>query len=130
MGRSKKSLNLSSKESTTMFFALLRNQTLKPRALPQIYCSLSRACYHGTPQYNPMKDRDEFFAPTDYPEEPPDLVVNSKKRVARWNEADATLSEASVKADRDPVKPGSQVVREKWKIAEFEKNKEPELDEM
>lgn len=36
------------------------------------------------------------FAPTDYPEEPPDLVVNSKKRVARWDEADATLSEASV----------------------------------
>ena len=36
------------------------------------------------------------FAPTDYPEEPPDLVVNSKKRVARWEESDATLSEASV----------------------------------
>ena len=41
------------------------------------------------------------FAPTDYPEEPPDLVVGSKKRVAQWeaqwNEADATLSEASVR---------------------------------
>lgn len=49
-----------------MSFALLRNQTLKPRALPQIYCSLSRACYHGTPQYNPMKDRDECEL-MDYP---------------------------------------------------------------
>ena len=93
------------------------------------------------------------FAPTDYPEEPPDLVVSSKKRVAKWDEADATLSEASVidtpvsfswenglganriclvqvKADRGSAGTGGQVVKEKWKIAEFEKNKEPELDEM
>lgn len=42
-----------------MSFALLRHQALKPRALPQIYCSLSRACYHGTPQYDPMRGKDQ-----------------------------------------------------------------------
>lgn len=50
-----------------MSFALLRNQTLKPRALPQIYCSLSRACYHGTPQYDPMRGRDQCELMNDYP---------------------------------------------------------------
>ena len=49
-----------------MSFALLRHQTLKPRALPQIYCSLSRACYHSTPQSDPSRGKDQCEL-TNYP---------------------------------------------------------------
>merc|ERR1712113_768644 len=108
---------------TTMSFALLRYQ-FKPRSLQQINL-LSRACYHGV-----QKGEYDFFVHPAYPDttEPPILILDKKARVMKWDENNATLSEASVKADQEFS--NQQKVQIKEKTTEFEKNKEPELDEM
>merc|ERR1712187_148533 len=107
-----------------MSFALLRYQ-VKPRSLQQINL-LSRACYHGL-----QKGQYDFFVHPAYPDttEPPIFVLDKKARVMKWDETNATLSEASVKADQE-FNNQPRKVRVTEKITEFEKNKEPELDEM
>jgi hypothetical protein len=105
-----------------MPFALLRHQ-IKPRPLRQINL-LSRACYHG------LQKGEYFFIQPSYPDtsEPPILILDKKTRVMQWDEKNATLSEASVKADQEFSNEQKNRIRER--ISELEKNKEPELDEM
>ena len=60
--------------------------------------NVSRNSTAYSASYHLLTTCSAFFIPPAYPDstEPPIMVLNNKTRVLKWDEANATLSEASV----------------------------------
>ncbi|EAW06847.1 uncharacterized protein ACLA_085420 [Aspergillus clavatus NRRL 1] len=87
-----------------MSLRILRNSTLRYSLSP-----LLRASYHKAPEVYPTKGEDGmFWMPSPYPDdyEYPTMIkkTSAKNEHEKWDEIDATFSEAAIKADRGDVR--------------------------
>ncbi|KAL5363316.1 hypothetical protein BJX96DRAFT_177958 [Aspergillus floccosus] len=112
-----------------MSLSLLRTALIRPTCLRTQHL-LGRACY--SPEVRSNKGEDFFIAasfPDDF--EAPTLIKKSEMGTPTWDEIHATLSEASVKADRGEVKfqpPRSQ--RQDIENFILPDKMDPKIDEM
>ncbi|KAJ5382324.1 hypothetical protein N7517_000235 [Penicillium concentricum] len=117
--------------STAMTFgAVIRPGVIRPLSVVKI-SPISRVCYHNIPQSSSTNGTPPIYFAPSFPDDfaSSSFVLDGRKKANeahKWDEKQATLSEAAVKADRGDIKVNEQP---QTKTSTME-NREPELDEM
>ncbi|KAL4891464.1 hypothetical protein BDV59DRAFT_203383 [Aspergillus ambiguus] len=114
-----------------MSSALTRSSLVRPTYL-RTFRLLGRACYFQPPEVHGTKGEDFFIAasfPDDF--ESPTLIKKRGTGTPTWDEIHATISEASVKADRGDVRfqPSRSPRQDLEKFIQPDRL-EPKMDEM